>query len=69
MFEGSYPPGVTGKMIDEYFEGDGRCCENCFHYNGEYCMKEWNNADDDYRLEERDAREPDEFCDDYEWEG
>lgn len=66
MFEGSYPPGVTGKMIDHYAGEDYVCrCENCFHYDGGYCTKDWNNMDDDYMIPERDEKDPDDYCDDY----
>ena len=66
MFEGAYPPGVTGKMIDDYFgENDKRCCWNCTAYNGEYCTKEWDDYDESYKVEERDLKDPDDFCDDW----
>ena len=44
-----------------------RCCDNCLHFNGDYCMREWNNAEEEYRIIDRDAREPEDYCDD--WEG
>lgn len=66
LFEGSYPPGVTGKMID--YLDDGRCCDNCRYYNGDYCIREWNNADESYKLTERDARKPEDYCDYWESE-
>lgn len=65
MFEGAYPPGVTGKMIDAL--ENPYCYDNCRLYNGEYCIREWNNADESYKLTERDARHPDDSCDN--WEG
>ena len=40
-------------------------CENCFHYDGGYCTKDWNNMDDDYMIPERDEKDPDDYCDDY----
>ena len=67
MFEGAYPPGVTGKMIDA-LEGDGRCCDNCRYYNGDCCTREWNNAEEDYKVTERDERDPEDYCDEYESE-
>ena len=63
MFEGSYPPGVTGEMIDHYFGLDNkRRCDNCRHYDGECCT---------YR-ERFDSKDSDDYCDHYdyfkEWE-
>ena len=65
MFEGCYPPGVTGKMIDDLEVKE--CCYTCCHYNGTYCCREWNNLDPDYCIPERDERKPDDYCDNYEW--
>ena len=67
--DGSYPPGITGKMVDDYF-GDGdawQCCGNCWHYDGDRCTKLWNNHDEDYYLPERDDKDPQDICDDYEY--
>ena len=67
MFDGAYPPGVTGKMIDDYFEGlDSMCCGNCSYYDGTYCMKEWNNMDRDYCVPDRDEKDEDDYCKDWE---
>ena len=76
MFEGAYPPGVTGKMIDDYFHDRDldRCCENCENYFNGTC----NLADRGLSAEEIDAmsddeytelveRQPDDSCDDHEW--
>ena len=68
MFEGSYPPGVTGKMIDQHFPDMKECCGICRHYDGEYCTRLWNNLDRDYCIPGRDAREEFEVCDEYEEE-
>ena len=57
MFDGAYPPGVTGAMIDRLDIPD--CCGNCRLYDGDHCMKEWNNFDRDYYLPERDDKQPD----------
>lgn len=61
---------------DEYYRychGGGTvpvpCCQYCTGFDGEYCMKEWNNADKDNCVPERDEREADDLCDDYEWNG
>ena len=72
MMDGAYPPGVTGSMIPEGVNPvfiPLPCCRYCTEYNGDSCMKEWNNADEDYYFPERDDREPEESCDDYEWNG
>lgn len=43
MFDGAYPPGVEGWMIDRYFgedeDGEYRACENCQHY--QECPAGW----------------------------
>ena len=66
MRDGAYPPGVTGKMIDEL--DNPNCCGNCIHYNGSYCTRMWNNMDEDYKTDE-DEKEPEDYCDDWEWDG
>ena len=40
-------------------------CWNCLEYDGNRCMKEWNNADDCYYVPERDDKEPGDYCDDW----
>ena len=68
MFEGAYPPGVTGKMIDDAF-GTGiekECCGTCVEFDGDYCMKFWNNMDRDYCVPCRDRKDPGDWCEDYE---
>ena len=39
MFDGAYPPGVTGKMIDDFFDPvePPRNCENCSFYDLHTC--------------------------------
>lgn len=44
-----------------------RTCENCICFDGDYCIKNWNNADRDYLIPWRDERDPEETCED--WEG
>ena len=44
------------------------CCGNCKEYNGTFCMKEWNNLDECYKVEWRDSKEPDEWCEDWEFD-
>ena len=64
MFDGAYPPGVTGKMIDALEQK--QCCGTCMFYNGNYCTIEWNNIDSDYCILKRDERQPEYVCDDWE---
>lgn len=71
MFEGAYPPGVTGKMIDDYFEGlDSQCCGNCIHYDFRYeaCTLTWDNLNSDYYNPNTDDRAEDDYCDEWEEE-
>lgn len=68
MMDGSYPPGVAGYMLDDYFRDDvEESCSTCSHYDGDRCMKLWNNADEDYYVPERDDRDPEDYCEDYEY--
>ena len=67
LFEWEYPPGVIKKTIDA-LEVDERCCENCLHYNGDYCTADWNNGEEDYKVPARDQRDPEDYCDRYESE-
>lgn len=68
MFEGAYPPGVTGKMIDD-LENEC-CCGNCIHYDfkREACTLAWNNLDPDYYNPNTDDRHEDDYCDEWEEE-
>lgn len=73
MFEGDYPPGVTGREpelngIDEMWIPDD-CCYYCTEYDGDRCHKEWNNNDEIYYVPERDDKEETDCCADYEWNG
>lgn len=70
MFEGAYPPGVTGAMIDR-LEGRGEpdpACKRCIYYDPRYeaCNRDWNNLDESYYIPDRDDRNEDDSCDDYE---
>lgn len=38
-------------------------CWNCTHYDGDRCDKDWNNADEDYYVPDRDDHEPNFKCD------
>ena len=42
-----------------------RGCWNCLEYDGNRCMKCWNNADDSYYVQESDDKEPCDYCDDW----
>ena len=50
------------------FEEPSACCGNCRHFNGDFCTKDWNNMDEAYKVSWRDAKEPDDWCEDYEEE-
>lgn len=41
-------------------------CWNCMQYDGDRCMKLWNNADPDYYNPNTDDKEPDDCCEDWE---
>jgi hypothetical protein len=45
-------------------------CRNCIEYDlvKECCMMEWNNLDPDYNVPDRDKRDPDDCCDNYDWD-
>ena len=42
-------------------------CWNCFLYDSQHCMKEWNNLDPDYYVPDRDDKSPEDCCGD--WDG
>ena len=82
MFDGAYPPGVEGWMIDQYF-GDGepdRYCENCMYYEERTCGYICGVMEAEYTAEELEAmsdeeymakfgKEPDDYCNEHEfWE-
>jgi hypothetical protein len=37
-------------------------CWNCLHYNGDFCTLLWNNLDEAYKVDWRDAKDPDDWC-------
>ena len=43
------------------------CCRYCTNYDGDRCMKDWNNAEEDYYIPDRDDKEPFELCECYQW--
>lgn len=55
-------------QVDKYMEEqDMKCCGNCINYVGDYCIKDWNNMDESCKDAERDAKDPDDYCDDWEY--
>ena len=40
-------------------------CWNCNEYNGDACMKNWNNLDESYYNPDTDDKEPSDYCDDW----
>ena len=72
MFDGAYPPGVTGEMIDR-LEGRGEpepACKHCifFDFRYEACNREWNNLDESYYIPDRDDRDENDSCEHYEFD-
>ena len=37
-------------------------CWNCLDFNGDYCTIFWKHLDESYKIEDRDAKEPDDWC-------
>ena len=82
MFEGAYPPGVTGKMIDDTFEPvePPESCFSCMFYEERTCGCVCSVIEAEYTAEELDAmtdeeymkrfsKYPDDYCKDYKrWE-
>ena len=75
-FNGYHNPTVYGsraemKAVESGWDARERepdkGCWNCLHYDPsrEACTKEWNNADPDFYLPDRDDRKPDEWCEDW----
>ena len=57
------------KAIMEDHEKVEPCCGNCWLFNGNYCTKDWNNADECYCDKDRDSREPeDKACECWEFD-
>lgn len=83
MMDGSYPPGVSGWMIDAYFdsidpEEPPRMCENCTFYEERTCGHICSILEAEYSAEDLEAmsdeeymekfgKEPDDFCEDHEF--
>lgn len=82
MFDGAYPPGVTGKMIDDAFDPVElpENCETCMFYEERTCgyicsilEAEYSETalgemtDDEYM--KKFGKHPDDYCTDFErWE-
>lgn len=45
-----------------------RCCDTCREYDGDRCTKFWNNLDPAYYIPDRDDKDPDDYCEDWEEE-
>ena len=54
------------RRLKELTEEKVPCCGNCSQYDGDRCMKEWNNLDECYYLPDRDDKEPEDVCEDCE---
>lgn len=82
MMDGSYPPGVYGWMLDDFFDRDEppETCETCMFYEERTCGYICSIAEAEFTGEELGAmtdndymqkfgRSPDDHCYDYErWE-
>ena len=82
MFDGAYPPGVTGDMIDEYFrETDPaeppEVCQYCTFYEERTCGCICSVLEADYsetalgdmsddEYMQKFGKKPDDTCDDFE---
>jgi len=82
MFDGSYPPGADGWMLDDYPDPaePPRSCENCMYYEERTCgmicgvlEAEYSETalgdmtDEEYM--EKFGKQPDDYCDEHEfWE-
>ena len=40
-------------------------CWNCWNYDGDRCMKNWNNMDESYYNPDTDDKDPSDVCDDW----
>ena len=81
--DGSYPPGVSGWMIDDYFDGidpvePPRSCENCTYYEERTCGHICGMLEAEHSREELEAmsdeeymqkfgKDPDDCCEDHEF--
>ena len=45
-----------------------KTCSNCIHYINGFCWAQINNMDPSLLEPERDARSPDESCEDWEYD-
>lgn len=43
-------------------------CWNCRSFNGDFCTKYWNNMDECYKVTWRDEKNPDDCCEDWEYD-
>ena len=56
MVEENFPPRIPNG------------CWNCLEFDGDRCMKEWNNADPCYYIDWRDDKKPTDLCDDWQYD-
>ena len=66
-----YLDEYEAKMYDKYGDPDDEDkpdpgCWNCTQYDGNACMKEWNNLDPCYYIPDRDDKDPQDYCEDHE---
>ena len=65
-----YADEYEARMFDKYGYPDhdepDNGCWNCIQYDGNRCMKEWNNLDPCYYVPGRDDKEPEDCCEDHE---
>ena len=73
-FTGFHNPTVYGSLAEMRAVESGRIeekeehekgCWNCWEYNGDSCMKNWNNGDPDYYCPDTDDHEPTFCCEDW----
>ena len=82
LFDGAYPPGVTGKMIDDLFDAvePPETCEYCMFYEERTCGYICSVLEAEYTAEQLEVmsdteymqkfgKKPDDCCKDFKrWE-
>ena len=63
-----YENHLMFRRLNELAKLPEPCCGNCKEYDGSRCMKEWNNLDESYYFPDRDDKEPEDVCDDWEFD-
>ena len=54
------------RRLKELTEENVPCCDNCSWYDGDRCMVNWNNMDESYYIPDRDDKEPEDVCENWE---